>query len=202
VPPGDGELARPQALELLHKLEALPAPAQQPRRLGQAGDQQVVVEAGERPTGFHHQLLVGDEPLAVPAVEHARPEVLGVRDIVRPAGLEVVPVVGPARRDRLDLDEALAVELVDERRAVLVAVQCHTLGQAEEMPVADPPVPELLGGERLEPLELHEAVDPFVDDAVGDERVRPRAGAQAGHGQVHPAVDLEALGVLAAGRRE
>ena len=144
---------------------------------------------------------------AVPAIQHAGAGVLCVRDEVLAARRERMPVVGPLRWDRLEFDELRAVPLVDDRVPVgpLVRPGCPgrttPLGQPEEVPAADLPVPPLLGRERRHFLEAGEPVRaPLEDRGRGRELVRPGAGPDARHRQERPVADGEELRVLATRR--
>src|SRR6516225_12435705 len=106
----------------------------------------VAGERLERATRAFGQLLMRDEALPVPAIQHARIEVLGVRHVRRRPDLEWMPVVRPPRRDLLELGKGRAVPLVDYRGAIpfLLTRQDHPLGQAEEIACSDAPVLPLL----------------------------------------------------------
>ena len=110
-----------------------------------------------------------DEALTVPAVQDARFEVVGVGDEERVVDPERVPVVCPLRRDPLELDEARAVPLVDHRVAVRPwdVRELQSLGDRQEVTLADLPVLPLLRGVGLDRLELGErpAVHSWIVDS-------------------------------------
>ena len=188
--------------------------AQQPGRGGDAGDDEValvaVVEGGEGAAGLGRQGLVRRQPGAVPAVQDAGACVLGVRDEELAAGRERVPVVGPPGGNALELGELLAIPLVDDRVPILALARCgvpgredHPLGEPEEVPAADLPVPPLLGRERRHLLEGGEAVvAPLEDRRRGGELVGPGTGPDARHREERSVADREELRVLAARGRQ
>ena len=160
-------------------------------------------EVSERAPALLDQILVGDEPRAVPPVQDRRVDVVGVRQVEAAVEFQRVPVVGPLGRNRLQLDESRSVPLVDHRRPGFLARvgQPHPLREREEVTVLDREMGPLLGRERGKPLEGLEAVAvPLVDDRADRVAVGSRARANARDRQERAAADGEELRVLAARR--
>ena len=116
---------------------------------------------------------------------------------------ERMPVVGPRRRDDLELDEPLTVPLVDHGVTIRSGDVCkrYSLGHAEEVTFADLPMPPLLGSVRLDGLERDKGpVDRLMDRGFEGVLVGSGTPTDAGGREERPVVDPEELGVLATGR--
>ena len=129
-----------------------------------------------------------------------------VREVVFAVEFAVDPVVTPSPIDFQERGKALAIPFEHAgvgRMFRRHAFQCHALGERKEMAAFDRERAPLLRCEGGNVLHRHPLVaDPFINNSLAIQLVRPFPGSNPRGREKAPLSDLQIFGILAAWPRD